>query len=575
MAYRITSREVSESSLERRQPASLQDVLDAVLHCPTLTQRRRQDIASALRTLAKLTNRPLSAHLSNVRAVRRLLDAVKPALHGLSQGRWANVRSLIFRGLDIAGVERRRHGDCSPVSVAWGALLAPLRARPLRVAIMPFARYCTPLGIDPAQVAQTTFNDYGTYLEQLSSRTRPREAHLDLRRAWNRAGEENYPVWPSIRFAVDDRRPRYSRSWSDFPASLKEDVDKMIKDATRRVSLSGQKPIRPISAKAREIHLRALASAVVASGRNPSSLRSITDLVDVGVVAAGLEHILARLGKNTVHVHQIAKITCTLARRWVKVSKSHQDQLEAIRKNLDPGRHGMTEKNRATLRVFEDPNIVARFDSLPARVWSKAPRPEDMKVSDAVRLQVAFAIELQTFAPLRPHNLANINVDRNIIDQGHGRHRSVHLFFPKCEVKNEVELEFHLQKSTIGLLDRYLRDVRPRLLRAPSSWLFPGEGDGPKGASLLGEQIADLVSAEVGVRVTAHQFRHLAGYLYLKVNPGAHEIVRRLLGHRSIDTTLRFYAGMEHAEAVRHFDRHVEQRRADVRPTRRRRGRNA
>jgi len=575
MTYLSRSRELGGQVPWR--PGSLEDVMDAVQRGPTLTSRQRQDIASALRTLGKLTNRPLSAHPSSLRSVRRLLDTVKPALHGLSRGRWANVRSLVFKGLDIAGVERRRRGDCSTVSAAWATLVAPLPARHLCVAIMPFARHCTRLGLDPSQVTQAVFDDYGTYLEEFSSRTRPREALLDLRRAWNRAGEESYPAWPAIRFAVDDRRPRYSRQWSDFPASLKEDVDAMVKAATRPINLSGHRPIRPISAKAREILLLALASAIVASGQDAASLKSTTDLVEIDAVAAGLEHILARLGgKITVHVHQIAKITCTVARHWVKVPKAHQEQLEIIRRSLDPGRHGMTEKNRATLRVFEDPEVVARFDSLPARVWSKAPSLEDLKISGAVRLQIALAVELLTVAPVRIANLASINIDRHIIDRGHGRHRSVHLFFPKAEVKNVVELEFQLQSSTIALLDRYLRDVRPRLLRAPSPWLFPGGGDAHKVKTLLGEQIADLIETEVGVRVTAHQFRHLAGFLFLKANPGGHEIVRQLLGHRSIATTQSFYAGMEAAEAVRHFDRHVEQRRAEARPSRpRRRGGNS
>ena len=573
MAYHMRSRELGEKPPERRRPVSLEDVMDAVQRSPTLTARQRQDIASALRTLGKLTNRPLSAHPSNVQSVRRLLHTVKPALHGLSQGRWANVRSLVFKGLDIAGVERRRRGDCSPVSAAWAALVAPLPVRPLCVAIMPFARHCTRLGIDPAQVTQAVFDDYGTYLEEFSSRTRPREALLDLRRAWNCAGEESYPAWPAIRFVVDDRRPRYSRPWSDFPASLKDDVDDMVRAATRRISVSGHRSIRPISARARENHLLALASAVVASGKEATSLKTIADLVEIETVAAGLEHILARLGgKTSVHVHQIAKIICTLARRWVKVPKSHQERLEAIRKNLDPGRHGMTEKNRTTLRMFEDPEVVARFDSLPARVWSKAPSLEDLKIAE--RSSPADRPCRRTAHRLLPcgfANLASINIDRHIIDRGHGRNRSVHLFFPKDEVKNGVELEFQLPSSTIALLDRYLRDVRPRLLRAPSSWLFPGEGADHKCSTLLGEQIADLMETEVGVRVTAHQFRHLAGFLFLKANPGAHEIVRRLLGHRSIATTLNFYAGMEAAEAVRHFDRHVEQRRAQARPPRPRR----
>jgi integrase len=66
------------------------------------------------------------------------------------------------------------------------------------------------------------------------------------------------------------------------------------------------------------------------------------------------------------------------------------------------------------------------------------------------------------------------------------------------------------------------------------------------------------------VRLTAHQFRHLAGFLYLRRNPGGHEVVRRLLGHKSIDTTTRFYAGMEVSEAIRHYDKHIESRRGEL-----------
>ena len=36
--------------------------------------------------------------------------------------------------------------------------------------------------------------------------------------------------------------------------------------------------------------------------------------------------------------------------------------------------------------------------------------------------------------------------------------------------------------------------------------------------------------------------------------PGQYETVRVLLGHRSLDTTLRHYAGLEGAAAARHYD---------------------
>jgi hypothetical protein len=42
--------------------------------------------------------------------------------------------------------------------------------------------------------------------------------------------------------------------------------------------------------------------------------------------------------------------------------------------------------------------------------------------------------------------------------------------------------------------------------------------------------------------------------LYLDANPGAYEVVRRVLGHRSINTTTAFYIGLETGPAIRHFE---------------------
>ena len=54
-------------------------------------------------------------------------------------------------------------------------------------------------------------------------------------------------------------------------------------------------------------------------------------------------------------------------------------------------------------------------------------------------------------------------------------------------------------------------------------------------------------------RVTPHQFRHAAAYIILKADPGNYELVRRVLGHRSITTTHNFYIGLETLEATRQF----------------------
>ena len=269
----------------------------------------------------------------------------------------------------------------------------------------------------------------------------------------------------------------------------------------------------------------------------------------------GLRFFLERNGgQATADVHQTAKLICSLAKHWVELRPITSPSSLPSAHRLDPGRHGMTAKNRATLRWFEDETLVAKFLALPETIASRHRNRAELKIWHAVEVQVALAVELLTVAPVRCSNLASNSSGRNLIAVGLGKDRKS---VPANVVKNEVELEFPLPPSTAALLNVYLGKFRPRLVRATNDWLFPGEVGGPKQAMLLSNQIAKMVEQEIGVRLTAHQFRHLAGFLYLRRNPGGHEVVRRLLGHKSIETTIRFYAGMEISDAIRHYDRHV------------------
>jgi len=59
--------------------------------------------------------------------------------------------------------------------------------------------------------------------------------------------------------------------------------------------------------------------------------------------------------------------------------------------------------------------------------------------------------------------------------------------------------------------------------------------------------------------------RHFAVYQFLRAFPGQHEVARRLLGHRTVDTTRAFYAGLEARFAAEQFDTVVRQARRDTR----------
>ena len=309
--------------------------------------------------------------------------------------------------------------------------------------------------------------------------------------------------------------------------------------------------INSVTVRDRRTRLRRIASAAVLNGIAAERLKSIADLVEPDVAEAGFHFFLNRSDeRTTVDIHQNAKLLWTLAKHWVGVDSLHLEALARFKKRLDPGRCGMTKKNRDTLRRFNDPGLVQGILRLPEEIFGRLNLDKSPGLRQAVELQVALAVAILIVAPIRIKNLASIHLDHNLIRTG----SATHLFFSAEDVKNDVELEFPLPERIQNLLNRYIHEVRPVLVRAPSDWLFPGESTGHKGKSLLSSQIADLVERELGVRLTAHQYRHLTAYLYLKQNPGGYEVVRRLLGHRSIATTMEFYTWMETADAVRHFD---------------------
>ena len=96
-------------------------------------------------------------------------------------------------------------------------------------------------------------------------------------------------------------------------------------------------------------------------------------------------------------------------------------------------------------------------------------------------------------------------------------------------------------------------------------WLFPGDKGGPKHAVSLADQIKGAVRRHTGLEVHPHLFRHLAAKLLLQEAPGAYEAARRLLGHRSVDTTTLYYTGLDTARAVGAYQERLLERRGRLR----------
>jgi integrase len=167
----------------------------------------------------------------------------------------------------------------------------------------------------------------------------------------------------------------------------------------------------------------------------------------------------------------------------------------------------------------------------------------------AVRAQMAVAIGILNIAPIRRGNLGTIRIGENLIRTG-GPQTPYRLVFPDYDVKNRVKLDFPLDPELTALIDDYLFNYRPALVgRADNIWLFPGAGANHKLLKILSDQIASVIEKAIGLRLTTHQFRHLSAAIILKHQPGNYELVRLLLGHRTVQVTIRNYIGLESTHA--------------------------
>jgi integrase len=154
-------------------------------------------------------------------------------------------------------------------------------------------------------------------------------------------------------------------------------------------------------------------------------------------------------------------------------------------------------------------------------------------VKAAVTAQIAVAVAILTEAPVRAANLAAIRLDENLIKPG-GPETPYLLVFPHYDVKNRVDLTFEFDDYLTDLIDEYVQEYRPSLLRgANGDWLFPGTIGDCKDSHLFGIQITGRIQKATGLRITIHQFRHAAAAIYLKHHPSDYETVRRFLGHKS------------------------------------------
>jgi integrase len=214
----------------------------------------------------------------------------------------------------------------------------------------------------------------------------------------------------------------------------------------------------------------------------------------------------------------------------------------------------MTKKNRARLRQFDDIRNLEGLLLLPDRVFHEEAKRQEIGYRDAVRAMRALAVAILTYVPIRIENVVPIDLTQQIVRTRVGADAVVHLVIQENDVKNDVPIELPLPPHVVALLDTYLARYRSRLFSGASPWLFPNELGQCRQIAGFGKAIGEFIHDETGIRMNPHLFRHLCAKLHREANPNDFESIRRLLGHKRLETTVRFYATLDTKEAFRRWD---------------------
>jgi integrase len=451
------------------------------------------------------------------------------------------------------------------LSPSWLALRSKIPEEHQRRRLSGFIRYASASGIEPENIGEEVLDEYMRYRAETTALASDEAARRCIARAWN-ACVANSKGWPSKRLIEPPVKALTQIPWEAFPETLRTDIENYLAGFTKiRRGARGKRirPCKPSTIATRRRELQAFARMAVQQGAPVESLKSLAALLHPDLAEKVLNAYWEQNGEepSTSTIDMGWKIV-SVARETKCLSEAELARLDDMRAALEEHRRkGLTDKNRAVVRQVLTEGIWDDVVALPGKMMEKARKLRDQApVKAAVTAQLATAIAIFTFAPIRLGNLISIKLEENLIRPG-GPNSPYWLVFPDYDVKNRVTLQFKLVPELSELIDEYINDYRPALLRGSKDlWLFPGQKRQIKNSRTLSLQVTQRVMKDTGLRITVHQFRHAAAAIFLKHRPGQYELVRQMLGHKNIQTTMSFYVGLENIQATEIFGDIIKQR---------------
>ena len=538
---------------------SFAEALAAIKAAKDLKEDKRRHLMCSLRIIAKGLGKPFELIPARWTAVRGRVSRLHHTQMGITEKTLANHKGNVRAALNWFSKAEHVPLRGAPLSPDWSKLKHGIGHYRASANLSSLMRYCSARGINPQDMDEAVLDDLMAYRATTTSLKADAAARRKIARAWNSCIGV-VPGWPSLRLIEPPLKSALSGpTFEEFPAGLRKDIETYLIGLSQvRRTAGGRRraPCKSSTINVRRAKLEALVRKAVKVGAPIGSLESFRQLFDPALVERVFDAYWPKSSAPpSIYLIELAALVVSIARQMRCIDETAINRLDDMRAVLEGYRQdGLTPKNMALIRAILSSDVWRRVVSLPWQLMQEADALRDRApVKAAVLAQIAVAIGILSVFPIRLGNLGNIQIGENLIRPG-GPDTPYWLVFSQYDVKNRIRLETVFDSELTALIDNYIYKHLAVLLRGCNEpWLFPGMCTGHKGLATLSSQITKRIKAATGLRVTVHQFRHAAAALILKAKPGNYEYVRRILAHRNIQTTIKFYVGLETAQATQEF----------------------
>jgi hypothetical protein len=447
--------------------ATLQDVADWLANNIKLSDNRKRDLRSAVKCYGKLLDQPVSAIELDLGEIRRTLDHMVPAQAKVSRKRWANLRSDLAAAITASGLRPMLNTAELKLDSNWEALLNATTDKGVGNGLSRLARWASLRHVSPAAVDTAAMERFYAELDATTLVRNLPLLHRSVVKTWNKL-VGLLPVWRLQTIAIPVSRAASKRvPWGKLPPCFRREVedylswcrvpDPLADDARARA-------LAPETLRLRRDYIHLAATAACAAATEASQLTSLACLVEPEMFRTILHHQWERSGgKTTPYLHDLASGLIVIASEWIKVPADQLAALKKLRGKLGNSPAGLTEKNKATLRRFDDPRLQADLIQLPDTLWRLARRNMSTSKRWFIDLQNALAIDILLHVPMRIENLAALKFDKHL-HWPRGRHKPALVVIGVDETKNEVPLEFELPTQLADRLYVYRHEIAPPVI---------------------------------------------------------------------------------------------------------------